>query len=171
MGAKHRMPELSEHRRSSTNRAKRRRTSGATEVCDVLSASLLCAACLIALVLDGVQPGKRTVVATQEPSHASQPVGQEGSVIAATAGSVTARSANGYTQTYLVTPNTTIITRGGSHLATTATHFMVNDRVIVVGTVQGGRVLATVVADRDAGHDNGPPMDYLDGQSIPPGIT
>jgi hypothetical protein len=145
--------------------------STVTLVCDVVSGSLLCAACLIALVLNGVHPEKRTVVATEEPSRASEPVSQEGTVIAATAGSVTARSANGYAQTYLVTPNTTVITHGVSQPATGATHFTMNDRVVVIGTIESGRVLATLVANRDAGNGNGPPMDYPEGQAIPPGIT
>jgi hypothetical protein len=169
VGAKHRKREMLGQRRSSTDHAGRHRISAVTAVCDVLFSSLLCAACLIALMLDGVQPEKRTVAATQEPSPASQPVSQEGIVIAATAGSVTARSANGCTQTYLVTSNTTVITHDGSHPATAATHFTVNDRVIVVGTVQGGTALATTVADRDAGHGSGPPMDDLESQAIPPG--
>ena len=145
--------------------------SSVTLLCEIVSGSLLCAACLIALVLNGVHPEKRTVVATDEPSRASQPVNQEGTVIAATAGWVTARSANGYTQTYLVTSNTRVITHGCSQPATAATRFTINDRVVVVGTIQGGTALATVVADRDAGNGNGSPMDYLEGQPIPPGAT
>ena len=141
-------------------------------LCDVVSGSLLCAACLIALVLNGgVHSEKRTVVATEEPSRASQSVNQEGTVIAATAGSVTARSANGYTQTYLVTSNTTVITHGRSHPATAATHFTINDKVVVVGTIQDGMALANVVADRDAGSGSGVPMDYPEGQAIPPGTA
>lgn len=171
VGAKHRTQELPGLRRSSTNHAERRRVSNVALVCDVVSGSLLCAACLIALVLNGVHPEKRTVVATEEPSRVSQPVNQEGTVIAATAGSVTARSANGYTQTYLVTSNTTVITHGGSHPATAATHFTINDRVVVVGTIQDGMALANVVADRDAGNGNGLPMDYPEGQPIPPGTA
>jgi hypothetical protein len=170
VGAKHRIRKCSgQHRRSSADRAGRRRAYGVATVCDVMSGSLLCTACLSALVLNGVQPEKRTVAATQGPPPASQPVRQEGTVIAATADSVTARSANGYTQTYLVTPNTTVITHGGSQSATGATHFTVNDRVIVVGTIQGGRALATTVADREAGNGNGLPMDFSEGQAIPPG--
>ena len=145
--------------------------STVTLVCDVVSGSLLCAACLIALVLNGVHPEKRTVVATEEPSRASEPVSQEGTVIAATAGSVTARSANGYTQTYLVTSNTTVITHGRSHPETAATHFTINDIVVVVGTIQDGMALANVVADRDAGSGSGVPMDYPEGQAIPPGTA
>jgi hypothetical protein len=169
--AKHRMRELPEQRRSLTDHGERRGISGIAAVCEALSGSLLSAACVMALVLNGAQPEKRTVAATQEAPPASQSVSQEGTVVAATAGSVTARSANGYTQTYLVTPNTTVITHGGSQPANAATHFTVNDRVVVVGKIQGGRALATTVADRDAGRGDGPPMDYLDGQPLPRGTT
>jgi hypothetical protein len=143
--------------------------SGMAEVCEALSGSLPCLACLTVVLFSGAQPDKREVTATQEPSNVSQPVSQEGTVVAATAGSVTARSADGYTQTYLVTPNTTVITHSGSRPASAATHFAVNDRILVVGTVQGGRRLATAVADRDAGPGNGPPMDYFVDQPIPRG--
>lgn len=158
MGAKHYMREPS-----------RRRMSGVAEVCEALSGSLLCLACLTVVLLSGGQPEKREVTATQEPSNVSQPVSQEGTVVAATAGSVTARSADGYTQTYLVTPNTTVITHSGSQPASAATYFAVNDRILVVGTVQGGSRLATAVADRDAGPGNGPPMDWSADQPIPRG--
>lgn len=171
MDAKHRMRELPEQRRRLTDHGERRGISGVAAVCDVLSGSLLCAACLMALVLNGAQPEKRTVAATQEPPPVSQSVSQEGTVIAVTAGSVTARSPNGYTQTYLVTPNTTVITHSGSQPVSAATHFTVNDRVIVVGRIEGGRALATTVADRNAGHGDGPPMDYFDGQAVSPGTT
>lgn len=171
MDAKHRMRELPEQSQSLTDHTGWQSISGIAAVCEALSGSLLCAACLMALVLNGAQPERRTVAATQEPPSAAQSVSQEGTVIAVTAGSVTARSANGYTQTYLVTPNTTVITHGGSQPVTSATHFTVNDRVVVVGEMHDGRALATTVADRDAGRGDEPPMDYPDGQPIPPGTT
>ncbi len=171
MDAKHRMRELPEQIQSLSDHGERRGISGVASVCEVFSGSLLCAASVMALVLNGPQPEKRTVASTQESPPAAQSVSQEGTVIAVTAGSVTARSANGYTQTYLVTPNTTVITHGGSQHATSATHFTVNDRIVVVGRIQGGRALATTVADRDAGQGGAPPMDYLDGQPVSPGTT
>jgi hypothetical protein len=120
----------------------------------------------MALVLSAAQPEKRTVVATQEPPSVSQPVSQEGTVIAVTSGSVTARSADGFTQTYLVTPNTTVITNRGRQPIAAAGHFTVNDRIVVVGRMQGGTALATTVADRDGARGDGPPMEYVDTQSI-----
>lgn len=129
---------------------------------------MVCAACVTALALNlnGTQPDKRTVVASQEPPSASQPVSQEGTVVAVTPGSVTTRSTDGFTQTYLVTPNTTVVTNRGRQPLAAAGNFTVNDRVIVVGRMQGGRALATTVADRDGARGDGPPMDYVDTQSV-----
>lgn len=165
MGAKHRMPEQPEQQGPLTEPPARRGIGRVATVCDIVSASTLCAACVTALVLNGAQPEKRTVVATQEPPSASQPVSQEGTVVATTPGSVTARSADGFTQTYLVTPNTTVITSRGRQPASAAGHFTVNDRVVVVGRMQGGTALATTVADRDGARGDGPPMDYVGNQS------
>lgn len=167
MAAKHRMPAVPEQRRSATAGARHTMSAVAT-ICDAASASILCTACLMALVFNGVAHEKRAVEATQSPP-ASRSVSQEGTVVSVTAGSVTTRSPNGYTQTYLVTPDTTFITNGGRQTATTAAHFTVNDHVVVVGTVQGGTALATTVADRDEGFGYGPPMDSVQGQVIPAG--
>ena len=166
MGAKHRMPESPEQRGPQTEPPARRTISAAATLCDIVSASAICAAFVTLLALNGTQPDKRTVVATQEPPSVSQPVSQEGTVIAVTPGSVTARSADGFTQTYLVTPNTTLITNRGRQPVSAAGHFTVNDRVVVVGRMQGGRALAMTVADRDGARGEGPPMDYVGNQSI-----
>ena len=129
---------------------------------------MLCAAACAALVLNAPHGEKRTVEASREPPAASQPVREEGTVIAMSAGLVTARSANGYTQTYLVTLDTTLIGHGGQP-ATATTRFTVNDHVEIIGTIKDGTALATAVANRDAGHGDGRPMDYLDGQIVPAG--
>lgn len=147
------------------------RGPGVGAACDAVSASILCAAALTVLMLSAPHSGKRTVEASQGPPVASQPVRQEGTVIAVSAGSVTARSANGYTQTYLVTPNTTLIGHGGSQPGSAAPHFTVNDHVEIVGTIQDGTALATAVADGNAGRGFGPPMDYGDGQAVSAGRT
>jgi hypothetical protein len=95
--------------------------------------------------------------------RAPQSVSQEGTLIAVSAESVTARSANGYIQTYRVGPSTTLIAAGfdaeKSQPSPAIAHFKINDEVEIVGTIQGGAVLATAVADRDAGRGGGPPMD------------
>ncbi|ULP41956.2 hypothetical protein [Mycobacterium lentiflavum] len=89
---------------------------------------------------------------------------QEGVLIAVSADSVTARSASGYTQTYLLTPDTTVITGNGSNSYAVTSHFTINDAVDIVGTVQGDRTLATSLAHRNVGHGDGLPMDAPAGQ-------
>jgi len=126
---------------------------------------MLCAASLIGLFAYA-EPDKPTVESTLGPPPASNPVRQEGTVIAVSADSVTARSPNGYTQTYRVTPNTTVIARDGSQPVTGASHFTVNDHVEIVGTIEGGTVLATAVADRGTPDGNGPPMDHIGAQPV-----
>ena len=51
---------------------------------------------------------------------------------------VTMRSADGHIQTYRFTPNTTVVTHGTHQSITTAPHFTINDKVVVVGTIEGG---------------------------------
>ncbi|WP_245843165.1 hypothetical protein [Mycolicibacterium vulneris] len=171
MSAKHRMPELPEQRPTLIDHRQRRGLSGAAKVCDIISASLLCAACLTALVLNGGQHEKRSVAASLEPPTVSQPVSQEGTVVAVSADSVTMRGTDGHIQTYHFTPNTTVVTHGARQPITAAPHFTVNDKVVVVGTIEGGTALATAVAYRGAGHGEAPPMDYLDGQAVPAGAA
>lgn len=170
MSARHRMTASPDRpQRGLTVRSARRKASGIGAACDVLFASMVCAACVMALVLNTAHAQRRTIEASQEPPALSQPVSQEGTVIAVTADSVTARSVNGYTQTYRVTPDTTLITHGAAQRALGAAHFTVNDRVDIVGTIEDGTALATTVADRGQGHGDGPPMDSFDGQVIPAG--
>ena len=95
-----------------------------------------------------------------------QPVRQQGTLIAVSSESVTARSSNGYTQTYLVGPDITVISNGGGQSITGTPHFSVNDQVDIVGTVEDGTALATVVADGNAGRGDGAPMDYLPAQTV-----
>jgi len=167
VSAKHRMPDSPEHRPTSAHRGGRRGLSGAASVCEIVSASLLGAACVMALVLNGAQPQKQAVAADLEPPATSQPVSQEGTVVAVSADSVTMRGTDGHIQTYRFTPDTTVVTRGARQPITTAPHFTVNDKVVVVGTIDGGKALASAFAYRGAGHGEGPPMDYLDGQAVP----
>ena len=141
--------------------------SGVGMVCEAVSASVLCAASLAALITNAVGPEKRTVEASLgAPPPVSQPVRQQGTVIAVSGDSVTARSANGYTQTYLVTPNTTVVSYDDSQTVTAASDFTINDEVDIVGTIQGGTALATAVADSGARRGDGLPMDYIGAQPI-----
>jgi hypothetical protein len=136
-------------------------------VCEAVSAAVLCAASFAALVTNAEGPHKRTIEATlDQPPRVLQPVRQHGTVVAVSGDSVTARSANGYTQTYLVTPNTTVISRGAGQPVSAASHFTINDQIDIVGTIQDGTALATAVADGGLGRGDGPPMDYLGAQPI-----
>lgn len=150
MGAKHRL----------TGPGRRRRR---LLMCGAAPVSLLCAVSFAALTVDTEKPVAPAHVTAATPP-ASVPVSQEGVLIAVSADSITARSASGYTQTYLLTPDTTVITGNGSKPLTVASHFTVNDAVDIVGTVQGGRALATSLAHRGVGHGDGPPMDAIAGQ-------
>ena len=79
--------------------------SGLAAACEIVSASLLCAASMGALITNAAGPEKPRVEATLDPPRASlpvhqpvrQPVRQQGTLIAVSSQSVTARSSNGYT--------------------------------------------------------------------------
>jgi hypothetical protein len=148
MGAEHRTTESPEQRQA--RRAKSPRTL-------IIVAASVLGAVGLTLLVDAAQSETTTgtaVVTVQGPPVMPRPVSQEGTLIAVSANSLTARSANGYTQTYLVTPNTTVITSGP--------RFTVNEEVDIVGTVQGGTILATAVADRGLGHGDAPPLDHVE---------
>ncbi|MDT5222360.1 MAG: hypothetical protein QOF15_4465 [Mycobacterium sp.] len=130
-----------------------------------ISASLLAVA-VFAAILAGSLVDTATSEGVAEaavPPQATKPVSQEGTLIAVSAGSMTARSANGFTQTYVVTSDTLAITSGGSQPIGAAPRFAVNDEVNIVGTMQNGTALVTAVAHRDLGHGDARPMDYVDG--------
>lgn len=164
MGAKHRLTEPSEQTPPAHGKPPRKMW-GVAGVCEIVTGAVVCAACLTALVTNTAEPEKPTIEATLGPAPVSQPVRQEGTVIAVSADSVTARSADGYTQTYLVTPNTAFITNG-ARSAAAAAHFAVNDHVDIIGTIRNGRALATAVADRDVTNGNGSPMDHVAAQPV-----
>lgn len=88
-----------------------------------------------------------------------KPVAQEGTVVAVSAGSLTARSADGSARTYLVTPQTTSITAQGGGAGTAP--FGVNDQVTIVGELRDGTAVATAVADRAVSNLEGPPMESV----------
>jgi hypothetical protein len=105
----------------------------------------------------------RTEIVTTHQDQAPQVVTQEGTLIAVSMDSLTARSADGHTQMYRLTPATNVITVTGSRPASAISLLNVNDEVDIVGTVQSGTALATAVADRTLGHGEGPPMDDVSG--------
>jgi hypothetical protein len=88
-----------------------------------------------------------------------KPVAQEGRVVAVSADSLTAQSADGSARTYVVTPQTASVTAQGGGVGTAA--FAINDEVSIVGVLRDGTAVATTVADRDVSNLNGPPMDSV----------
>src|ERR1700761_4295691 len=106
MDAEHRpteFPEQARHRRRKLPRT------------PLFAAASMLAAVGCVLMFDATHSEKATgpaVVTVQGPPALPRPVSQEGTLIAVSGNSLTARSANGYTQTYLVTPNTTVISSG-----------------------------------------------------------
>lgn len=133
-------------------------------VCSAAPLSILCAASFATLTIDTEKPtAPHHVTSATPPASEPQPVSQEGILIAVSADSVTARSASGYTQTYFLTPDTTVITGGASQPVTATSHFTVNDAVDIVGTVQGGRTFATSLSSHNLGHGEGRPMDAISG--------
>lgn len=170
MSARHRLTELPAEQYRSGQRAPRTTSLLARTSCYVFG-SLIVAAVMAALMVNAFGAGEKvdgTAARAERPPQASQPVRQEGTVIAVSTASVTARSADGYTQTYVLTPDTTVITRAGSQSHSASVHFIVNDQfavndeVTILGTVQNGQVLATAVAHRVAAHGGAPPMDYVE---------
>lgn len=89
-----------------------------------------------------------------------QAVSQQGTIVAVTADTITARSDNGFVQTYRVTPQTTAVTGAGGQSFATAVPFAVNDQVSIHGTVISGQATATAVADRAVIGQHGVPMDW-----------
>lgn len=159
MAAKHRTPKAMQRRRQQPR-------SGTTSLFGLGSASVLCAASLLGLL--SVQGDETASEATAPAAvmidtpwqRPARPISQEGTLIAVSADSMTARSADGYTQTYLVTSDTTVIAGGGNEAATAVAHFRVNDEVAIVGTIHNGTATATAVAHRDLAHGGAPPMDF-----------
>lgn len=88
-----------------------------------------------------------------------QPVSQEGTIVAVTPDSMTARSSNGFARTYEINAETTAITSRGSRVGGAASAFTVNDQVAIFAVVRDGTAVATTVAGRDVTDLTGPPMD------------
>lgn len=123
----------------------RAKVSRSNLVVGSIAASVGVSSVLAATIVELVSPEPSTAATQPAP----QPVTQQGTVIAVTPESLTAKTADGATQTYAITPDTNAITP-----------FTVNDVVTVVGTRQGGAVVATAVAEQSAVGPQGPPMDY-----------
>jgi hypothetical protein len=89
----------------------------------------------------------------------TQPLTQDGRIVAVTDTSVTAVGPDGVAQTYVVTPETTSLTPQGGQGGAANQAFAVNDEVLIVGEFRNGTAIATAVAARGVSDMNGPPMD------------
>jgi hypothetical protein len=136
----------------------RARTSRSNLVIGSIAASVGVSSVLAATIVELVSPDAPNA-ASPAPSAQQQPLSQQGTVVAVTADSLTTRGADGLTQTFSITPDTTAITGNGQSGSPVAS-LTVNDRVTVVGTRQGGAAVATAVADESAVGPQGRPMDY-----------
>jgi hypothetical protein len=92
---------------------------------------------------------------------APQPISQQGTLVAVSPDSVTARSANGFARTYQLNAETTAITDHGSRIGSAGSAFDVNDEVSIVAVVRGGTAIATTVAGMAVSDLDGPPMDSV----------
>lgn len=136
------------------------KTSRSNLVIGSVAASVGVSSVLAAAIVELVSPDAPTAAPSTPPQAAQQqPLSQQGRLIAVTPDSLTTQSADGMIQTFAVTPDTTTIT-GEGQAASPVASFTVNDEVTVVGTRQGGAVVATAVADTSAVGPQGRPMDY-----------
>jgi hypothetical protein len=99
---------------------------------------------------------------------APQPVSQQGTLVAVTPDSLTARSSDGVARTYLINADTTAITDGGSRVGSAGSSFVVNDEVSILAVIRDGKAIATTVADRAVTDLSGPPMDDVAAQPTTP---
>ncbi len=137
----------------------RAQTSRSNLLIGSIAASVGVSSVLAAAIVELVEPQSPTAGAPTPPQTVQQQVSQQGRVIAVTPDSLTTQGADGLIQTFAVTPQTTAI-RSEGQSASPAASFAVNDNVTVVGTRQGGAVVATAVADTSAIGPQGRPMDY-----------
>ena len=84
---------------------------------------------------------------------------QVGKVVSTSDGTLTAASTDGTVKTYVITPRTTAVTLGAGQNPGANLHFSVDEVVTIVGTVEDGSAVATVVAEQSTANGNGPPMD------------
>jgi hypothetical protein len=126
-----------------------------------IAASVGVSSVLAAAIVELVSPDASTTAGqpAQPAAQQQQPLSQHGRLVAVSPDSLTTQSADGSIQTYSITSNTTAITDSGQN-ASPAASFAVNDEVMVVGTRQGGAVVATAVADKSAVGPQGRPMDF-----------
>jgi hypothetical protein len=106
--------------------------------------------------------------AAPDAVSAPQPVSQQGTLVAVTPDSLTARCSDGVARTYLINADTTAITDGGSRVGSAGSSFVVNDEVSILAVIRDGKAIATTVADRAVTDLSGPPMDDVAAQPTTP---
>lgn len=147
---------------ASRHRLRERGLSGANFTIAAISAAVVFAAVVSAAVVYFIGS---TVSYAGEASDTVVPtpqtIGLEGTIVAVSADSVTARGADGWDRTYVVNADTATITGAGSQVGSAGSTFAVNDEVSIVGVILDGTPVATAVADRSVSNLNGPPMDYV----------
>jgi hypothetical protein len=98
---------------------------------------------------------------TPDPVQAPQPVSQQGTLVAVSPDSLTARSSDGFARTYQINAETTAITDRGSRIGSAGSAFVVNDEVSILAVIRDGKAIATTVAGRAVSDLSGPPMDSV----------
>lgn len=137
-----------------------RRTRHTTVISLSISFAVAFAAVVTALIMHLADSGAPAARPEPAPVAATQPVTQQGRLIAITPDSLTAQGADGVARTYRVDDQTHGITSAGSQLGRTAERFTLNDEVSIIGVTRGGANVATTVVHRDVANLDGPPMDY-----------
>ncbi len=147
MASKHRMPN--------------RQDEGFQRVFAALTAAVIFAALVSSAVVYFVGSSVSRYSGAPAAAPAPLPVSQQGTVVAVSPDSVTARSANGFARTYQLNAETTAITDHGNRIGGAGSAFDVNDQVSIVGVVRDGMAIATTVAGLAVANLNGPPMDSV----------
>ncbi|MDT5292678.1 MAG: hypothetical protein QOF88_7567 [Mycobacterium sp.] len=96
-----------------------------------------------------------------DPAPAPQPVSQQGTLVAVSPDSLTARSSDGFARTYQINADTTAITDHGSRMGSAGSAFDVNDEVSILAVIRDGKAIATTVVGRAVSDLSGPPMDSV----------
>ena len=98
---------------------------------------------------------------TPDAAPAPQSVSQQGTLVAVSPDSLTARSSDGFARTYQINAETTAITAEGSRIGSAGSAFGVNDEVAILAVIRDGKAVATTVAGRAVADLSGPPMDSV----------
>lgn len=134
----------------------------------VVTVAVALAAIVSAVVVHFVGSSDANGQGTPDAPSASQPVSQEGTLVAVSQDSLTARSSDGVARTYQINAQTTAITDRGSRIGSAGSAFGVNDEVSILAVVRDGTAVATTVAGRDVSDLSGPPMDSVAAQPTTP---